>query len=220
MMDSREDYRQAGFLRALGFGSYPAVVVVDAVSAYVEPESPMYLDSGADAIEAMAALIGAARQHDVPVAFTTVVFDSVDGADAPLFFKKVPSLRVFVRGSALGAIPDAIAPLKGEAVFEKKYASAFFGTTLATWLALRGVDTVLVAGFSTSGCIRATALDTLQHGYRPMVVREAVADRSGGPHEANLFDLEAKYADVVTLPDAVQYLKQHGAARGAHPSLR
>ena len=214
MVGSRDDYRDAGFLQVLGFGSSPAVVVVDAVSAYVTPGSPLYLASGADAIEAMAELIGVARRHDVPLAFTTVAFDSADGSDAPLFFKKVPSLRVFARGSHLGAIPDAIAPAEGEAVFEKKYASAFFGTTLATWLALRAVDTVLIAGFSTSGCIRATALDTLQHGYRPMVVREAVADRGGGPHEANLFDLEAKYADVVPLAVALEYVEKLRSARG------
>lgn len=203
MADSREDYRQAGFAQTLGFGSAPAVVVVDAVAAYVTEGSPMYLPSGHDAICAMAALLAAARSRGVPVAYTTVVFDSPDGTDAPLFFKKIPSLRVLARGSELGRIPEAIAPAGGEVVFEKKYASAFYGTTFATWLALHRVDTVLIAGFSTSGCIRATAVDALQHGYRPMVVREAVADRGSGLHEANLGDLEAKYADVVSLADAV-----------------
>lgn len=207
MTDLTKDYRDAGFSQQLGFGSAPAVVVIDAVRAYVEPGSPLCLETGPAAVEAMARLLEAARAAAVPVAYTTVAFETPAGEDAPLFFKKIPSLGVLARGSELGEIPPAIAPAAGETVFEKKYASAFFGTLLSTWLALRRVDTVLIAGFSTSGCIRASALDTLQYGYRPIVVREAVADRGTGPHEANLFDLQAKYADVVTLDEAVEYLK-------------
>jgi maleamate amidohydrolase len=155
----------------------------------------------------MSEVLAAAREKGVPVAFTRVEYDSADGTDAPLFFKKVPSLKFLEAGSPLGQIAGRIAPRADETVFAKKYASAFFGTTLATWLANNRVDTVLITGFSTSGCVRASALDTLQHGFRPIVVREACADREGGPHEANLFDLDAKYADVVALSDALEYLR-------------
>jgi len=206
MSDPGADYREAGFSRRLGFGVAPVLLLVDAVRAYLDPPSPLYLETGAAALEAMATLVGTARRHGVPVVYTTVVFDSPEGEDAPLFFRKVPSLRVFAAGSELGTVPEVIAPVRGEIVLTKKYASAFFGTTLATWLAHRRIDTVLIAGFSTSGCIRASALDALQHGFRPIVIRDAVADRNGAVHEANLFDLEAKYADVVGSAEALEYL--------------
>jgi maleamate amidohydrolase len=117
-------------------------------------------------------------------------------------------LKVFERGerSPLAKFALGLAPEPGEIVITKQYASAFFGTTLATTLTSLGVDTLLIAGMSTSGCVRATAVDTVQHGYIPLVVRDAVGDRASGPHEANLFDLQTKYAEVVTLDSVRTYL--------------
>ena len=123
------------------------------------------------------------------------------GRDGGIFFRKLPALRCFEAGAhpELAAFDPALAPAPGETVITKQYASAFFGTTLASTLVDAGVDTLLIAGVSTSGCIRATALDACQHGFIPLVVREAVGDRHPAPHEANLFDLQAKYAEVVHL---------------------
>ncbi|MGH9292846.1 MAG: isochorismatase family protein [Acidimicrobiales bacterium] len=201
------DYDKAGFSRQLGYGKAPVALFVDAVRAYSEPSSPLYLPSAEAALTAMGRLLSQARRHGVPAVFTAVVFDSPEGREAPHFFAKVPSLSVFCQGSALGEMAEQIKPAAGEPVIEKKYASAFFGTTLSSWLAVRRIDTVLICGFSTSGCIRATAVDCLQHGFRPMVVKEAVADRDCAPHDANLFDINAKYGDVVTLEGALGYLE-------------
>jgi nicotinamidase-related amidase len=125
-----------------------------------------------------------------------------DGADGGLFYKKIPSLRVFLEGSPLGAFPPSLQPVDGERVISKQFASAFFATSLAETLSEEGIDTLLITGLSTSGCVRATALDALQSGFAPFVVREACGDRHPAPHEANLFDLQAKYAEVVSEQEA------------------
>jgi nicotinamidase-related amidase len=125
-----------------------------------------------------------------------------DGADGGLFYKKIPSLRVFLEGSPLGAFPPSLQPVDGERVISKQFASAFFATSLAETLSREGIDTLLITGLSTSGCVRATALDALQSGFAPFVVREACGDRHPAPHEANLFDLQAKYAEVVSEQEA------------------
>jgi nicotinamidase-related amidase len=119
------------------------------------------------------------------------------GRDGGLFYQKVPALRAFDAGSPLGVIPAEIAPQPEDVIVTKQYASAFFGTSLASTLAAMKVDTVMIGGFSTSGCVRATTLDALQHGFAPFVVRQACADRDPRPHESNLFDLQAKYAEVI-----------------------
>jgi nicotinamidase-related amidase len=202
--DLHADYRRAGFTNRLGFGRRPALVVVDFCLAYLEPSSPLY--AGAEAArDACAELLGAARAAGVPVLHTRVEFEP-GGANGGLWFRKVTALSCFERGNALAEPPPSLAPRAGETVVTKQYASGFFGTSLASTLVARQVDTVLIAGVSTSGCVRATALDALQHGFVPVVVREAVADRDPRVHNANLFDLEAKYADVVDLGEVTAYL--------------
>ena len=133
--------------------------------------------------------------------------------DAGVFAKKVPSLAILQQGSPLIEVDQRIEPLPGEKVSEKKYASSFFGTSLDIDLRLLGVDTVILAGCTTSGCIRASAIDSLQYGFHTIVVREAVGDRAAGPHEANLFDIDAKYGDVVDLADALDYLRSFAGSR-------
>ncbi|MDI1463100.1 isochorismatase family protein [Catellatospora sp. KI3] len=205
-MELDADYAAAGFARRLGWGRRPALLLVDPVVAYTVEGSPLFLDTGAAAVGAMSALLAAARVAGVPVVLTGVRYADSSCAEAPLFAAKVPVLSVFAAGGPLGEFPAELAPALGEHVVLKHYASAFAGTALAAWLTANGVDTVVVGGFSTSGCVRATAVDALQHGFRPMVVRQACADRDSGPHEANLFDLDAKYADVVDLADALARL--------------
>ena len=137
--------------------------------------------------------------------WTSVRYADESVAEAPLFAAKVPALKVFADGSPLGGITPPLAPAPGELVVVKHYASAFAGTSLAAWLTSNGVDTLGIGGFSMSGCVRASPLDALQNGFRPLVVREACADRDSGQHESNLFDLNAKHADVITLAEAARW---------------
>lgn len=196
----------SNFARRVGWGSSPAVVVVDLVRAYVEPDGPFFLDGAQDGVlAATAELVGTAREHGVPVIWTVVHY-AADLADAGFFAVKVPALACFAEGAEGGWGELALAPARDDAVLTKQHASAFVGTSLAATLRARGVDTVVVAGVSTSGCVRATATDALAAGFRPVVVDEACGDRSAALHENNLADLDAKYADVVGLAEALQHL--------------
>jgi maleamate amidohydrolase len=192
--------------RTLEPGAKPALLIVDFVRAYLVPGSPLY--AGVEPARAAAErLLGLARSAGIPVMHTNVVYEP-GGADGGVFFRKLPALASFERGRhpELAAFAEGLEPRPGERVFSKQYASAFFGTGLAEALRALAVDTVLIAGVSTSGCVRATAVDACQHGFVPLVVREAVGDRHPAPHEANLFDLQAKYAEVIGLAEAEAYL--------------
>jgi maleamate amidohydrolase len=190
----------------LPFGKRPALLIVDFVVAYLDPASPLYAGVE-DALASNERLLAAARKAQIPVLFTNVVY-SPGGADGGVFYRKVPALRLFDRGSPMGAFPESLQPVEGELVISKQYASSFFGTHLAATLTAQGVDTLLITGLSTSGCVRATALDACQHGFLPFVVREACGDRHPGPHEANLFDLQAKYAEVISEAQAIAHLEK------------
>jgi maleamate amidohydrolase len=207
MNDLNADYASAGFGRALDWGSAPAVLVIDMVVAYFRPGAELYMGSR-DCLESTVRVVAAARDGGVPVIFTRVAYGP-DGIDGGLFFRKVGALRHFVAGSGsdLGDIVPELQPRPDELVIVKQYASAFFGTALASVLATRGIDTLVLCGVSTSGCIRATAVDAISSGYVPIVVRQAVGDRDPRPHEANLFDLQAKYAEVCDEPEVVAKLR-------------
>jgi maleamate amidohydrolase len=208
--DLGADYQQAGFGGRLPFGRKPALVIVDFVRAYIEPGSPLYANC-APAFESAKRVLAGARAAGIPVIFTGVEYEP-GGINGGIFFRKVGALRVFERGSRLGEYCDGLEPRAGEWLLLKQYASAFFGTTLAPTLTAQGVDTVIITGVSTSGCVRATALDACQHGFIPYVVRDAVGDRDPRPHEANLFDLQAKYAEVVTEAAILALMKGAAAA--------
>lgn len=190
-------------------GLSPALLIVDVVMAYLDPASPLYAGVEA-ALASNVRLAAAARAAGVPVVFTNVVYQA-GGADGGLFYRKIPALKAFDAGSPLGAFPPALQPLAHEIVVSKQYASAFFGTSLASTLNAMRVDTLLVTGFSTSGCVRASALDALQHGFVPLVVADACGDRHPDPHRANLFDLQAKYAEVVDEAAAMALLSSRQA---------
>jgi maleamate amidohydrolase len=194
MSDLEANYAGA-FDGRLSPGERCALVIVDVVMAYLDPASPLYA-AAEDALASNRRLLAAARASGTPVVFTNVEYQA-GGVDGGYFYRKVPALKAFLKGSPMGAFPPSLQPGAADVVVTKQYASAFFGTSLAATLRSIGVDTVLVTGFSTSGCVRATALDALQHGFIPIVVRDACADRHPAPHEANLFDLQAKYAEVV-----------------------
>lgn len=182
-------------------GQRPALLIVDVVVAYLTQGSPLFMDTAAAAKDSNRRLADAARAASVPVIFTNVQYKP-DGSDGGVFYRKVPVLEVFNEGSPLGAFPGDLSPQPGERVFTKQYPSAFFATGLAEALHAEKIDTLLITGYSTSGCVRASALDAMQYGFVPLVVREACADRHTGPHEANLFDLQAKYAEVISEAEA------------------
>lgn len=194
-----------GFAGELQPGNRPVVVAVDLMRAYFEPGSPLCLPSK-DCLTSAARVLAAARRTGVPVVHTRVEY-AADGSDGGVFVRKVGALRHLYGGGPLSELMPEVAPVEGELVITKQYASAFFGTSLASTLVARGVDTMVIVGVSTSGCIRATAVDAVQHGFVPLVVRDAVADRTAETHEANLFDLQAKYAEVVEEKTAVDYLE-------------
>lgn len=200
------NYARGGFGKTLSPGNRPALLVIDFVRAYLVKDSPLY--AGVEQARAdCEVLLRAARAAGIPVVHTNVVYQP-GGRDGGVFFRKVPALGCFEAGAhpELAAFAEGLEPIAGETVISKQYASAFFATSLASTLTALGVDTVLIAGLSTSGCVRASAVDCCQHGFIPVVVREAVGDRAPGPHEANLFDLQAKYAEVAALADVLAYL--------------
>jgi maleamate amidohydrolase len=194
----------AAFAGQLPFGKRPALIVIDFVVAYLDPASPLY--AGVEsAFASVQRVLAAARAAAIPVIHTTVEYRP-DGVDGGVFYRKIPALKVFEAGNPLGRFPPELQPLPSELLIVKRYASAFFATHLASTLTALGVDTLLITGVSTSGCVRATALDTCQHGFLPFVVRDACGDRHPAPHEANLFDLQAKYAEVIGEAQAIALL--------------
>jgi nicotinamidase-related amidase len=198
------DYDDAAFGASVGLGDRPALLVVDLINAFTDPETDLGSDV-TDVLEQTARLLAAFREHDLPRYFTTVAFEESYG-DAGRFIEKVPALRELKLGTEAVEVDDRVAPEGDERVVLKKYASAFFGTDLQTELTTNGVDTLVITGVTTSGCVRATAVDSLQHGYRTVVPADAVGDRAEGPHRANLFDIDAKYGDVVATDAVLEHL--------------
>jgi maleamate amidohydrolase len=210
MTISREQNYVGVFDGKVGFGSRPALIVIDFTLAYTTPGAALFAEGVVRAVQDTIPLLAAARAAGVPVIHTRVEYHP-SGADGGWFVRKVPTLRKMVAGEKLAQIDPNVAPLPEEVVLVKQYPSPFFGTPLAPMLAALGVDTLILAGCSTSGCIRAGALDGVQHGYRVIVPRECVGDRHDGPHEANLFDINAKYGDVVSRDEVITYLSRFPA---------
>lgn len=198
-----ENYARA-YQGRLGFGRHPVLLIVDMVQAYFDPSCPLYAEVEAE-LATTIKLIDAARHASVPVIYTNVVYHE-SGMNGGLFYKKAPVLECFRAGNPLGDWPLGIAPLDNELVISKQYPSAFFGTSLAATLTAASIDSVIICGVTTSGCIRATCVDTVSNGFIPLIVEDACGDRHLAPHEANLFDMNAKYADVVNSQDVLRYL--------------
>ncbi|MGH3090870.1 MAG: isochorismatase family protein [Gaiellaceae bacterium] len=203
--------RLEGFHGRAGLGTRPAVLVVDMSVGFTNPDSPLACDLE-EVVVAIERLLRVGRAAGLPVIYTTVAYDEGGKQAAAAFIDKVPALLTLEAGTGWVEIDPRIAPQADEPVLTKLFASAFFGTTLASLLVAAGCDSVIVTGASTSGCVRATVVDALQHGYRPLVPREAVGDRNPEAHEASLYDIDAKYGDVVSLDEAVDYLEELAAA--------
>ena len=207
-----EGMRFEGFgKRGGGIGRRPALVIVDMNYGFTDPKSPLVCELD-DTIDAIRRLLDVMRRAELPVVFTTVSFGEGDKVTAKAFIDKVPVLLTLAAGTRWVEIDDRIAPREDEVVLNKLFASAFFGTALSSLLASHGCDSVIVTGASTSGCVRATAVDALQHGYRPVVPREAVGDRNPAAHDASLYDIDLKYGDVVSLDECIEALEELAAA--------
>jgi maleamate amidohydrolase len=211
--EARRVYERARLGGSVRMGSRPAVLVVDFSCGFTDPACPLGSDLSAE-VEATRRLLDAAREKGMPVIFTTIGFEP-SLKDGGLWLQKVPSLGELQLGGRWVEIDPRLDPRPEETVVVKKGASAFFGTNLASILISQRIDSVILCGATTSGCIRATAIDLLQYGFPTMVPRECVGDRARAPHEANLFDIQAKYADVVSLEEALAYLESVPAAVGA-----
>jgi maleamate amidohydrolase len=207
MSETREANYSGVFDTATGYGRCPAVLVIDFIKAYTSPDAPFFGQGVVDAVEQSVTLLDAARNTGVPVIYTKVLYHP-SGVDGGLFVKKVPALRMLVEGEPLAEIDPKIPPAPEDLVIVKNYPSPFFGTSLNSTLMGLGIDTLILLGCSTSGCVRAAAIDAIQYGYRVIVPRECVGDRHDGPHDANLFDINAKYGDVVEKAEVIGYLEK------------
>ena len=208
--DLEANYAKA-FGRRVGFGDKLALIVIDMVQAYFDPSCDLYMGSDASLASTLR-VRAAARAAGVPVILTNVVYHPM-ALDGGRFFEKSKPLRYFLQGNPMGGWPAGLAPEPDELVISKQYPSAFFGTSLASTLTAMGIDGVLLTGVSTSGCVRATCVDAMSHGFRTTVVSDACGDRHAAPHEANLFDMNAKYADVVGEAEVVEHLRKLAAAK-------
>ncbi|UKJ77606.1 isochorismatase family protein [Azospirillum brasilense] len=188
-------YERQGFGRSLGIQGQIGLLIVDFVNGFADPA---VFGGGniAPAIARTAQVLEKARQRGWFVAHSRIVYAD-DGSDGNVFSIKVPGMQTLTEHAAISAIVPELTPVPGELVVRKTVPSAFFGTGLAPWLTQRGVETLLIAGATTSGCVRASVVDAMCHGFRPVVMADCVGDRALAPHEANLFDIGQKYGDVV-----------------------
>ena len=203
--DLTANYKKA-YDNRLGFGAHPALILVDFVQAYFEENCALYAGVE-DALASALRVRESARTAGIPVIYTNVIYQE-SGADGGVFFRKAQVLKNFIAGNPMGDWPSGLQPADEELVISKQYPSAFFGTSLASTLHVMGVDTLIITGVTTSGCVRATCVDAMSHGFIPIVVADACGDRHAAPHEANLFDMNAKYADVVGESETIEYLQQ------------
>lgn len=212
--DLTADYAAAGFGGALQPGTSPALLLIDFAHAYFDPASPLFANVESVRINA-ARLVSAAHAAKVPTIFTRVEYVADDPAhDGGVFYRKLPALSCFDRGNPLGDFTPELTPGETDQIVTKQYPSAFFGTSLADKLRAQGIDTCVITGLSTSGCVRATALDALCHGFIPLVVEDACGDRDARVHDANIFDLRAKYAEIVGTDAMIAYFASLASPTG------
>lgn len=204
-----EFFAQRGFGQRIGFGERPALVIIDMLKAFTDEKAMLGANLDKE-IAAIVPLLAAAHDRGVPVIFSTVRYDDADLKDAGIWALKQKGVTTLTADGDGWEVDPRLDFRKTDTLLFKKYASCFFGTDLVPRLLAHRVDTVVITGCTTSGCVRATAVDACQNGFRPMVVREAVGDRSAAAHAQSLFDLDAKYADVVSQPDALAYLERVG----------
>ena len=204
-----ENYARAGYHAAQTWGRRPALILIDFAQAYFQPNSPLFGGEGCRTALASALRLRAiAHECGLPVVLTEVIYRK-GGVDGGVFFRKAPVLSCFVAGSATQRYAEGLTPREDELIVAKQYPSAFFGTSLAATLTSAGVDTLVITGVTTSGCVRATCVDSMSSGFITIVAREGVGDRDPRPHDANLYDMNAKYADVAPETRVSEYFRSN-----------
>lgn len=203
--DKKTVYERAGMDNQVGYGSDPALLVVDLQTGFTDPENPLGGDL-TEVVERTNRLVDGAHDGGVPVVFTRIVTKHEDARDLGVWGEKIPSLSTLREGGEWIDIDPRLPVGEDDHVLDKRQASAYHETELDSMLNYLDIDTVVLAGCTTSGCIRATAVDACSHGYYTVVPEEAVGDRALEPHEANLFDINAKYADLRPVEEVVDYL--------------
>lgn len=208
MSSSKSDeefFRERGFGQKLGFGQRPALVVVDLICGFTDPDMPLGANLDAQ-VEVSNTLLAACRKANAPIFFTTTSYDDASLKDGGIWTFKQKGAATLRSGTKAVEVDPRLQRQPTDSLLVKKYASCFFGTDLVSRLVAHGIDTIVITGCTTSGCVRATAVDAVQYGIRPMVVREGVGDRSMAAHEQSLFDLQQKYCDVISAAEALEYL--------------
>lgn len=198
-----EFFIKRGFGGEIGFGERPAILVVDIMRAFTDQNMPLGADLSSQ-IEHINSLLDAADAAKIPTFFSIVCYEEADCRDAGVWGRKMSGLFDLTSGSSAVELDPRLRRRSNASVFNKKYASCFFGTDLASRLQARRIDTVIITGCTTSGCVRASTVDAVQYGFLPIVVKEAVGDRSQAAHEQALFDIQAKYGDIKSLNEIVQ----------------
>jgi maleamate amidohydrolase len=191
------------FANSLGIGERPALILIDFVQAYFDEACPLYADVE-EALESALRIRNAARDENIPIFYTNVIYEK-DGKNGGAFFKKVPVLSNFIIGSPMAEWPASLDVRPDEKIISKQFPSAFFRTSLLSNLTTLNIDTLIITGLTTSGCVRATCVDAISYGFRPIVIEDACGDRHHAPHEASLFDMNAKYGDVVSEKEVMHY---------------
>ncbi len=197
------------FGNSLAFGNYPALLVVDLIEGFVAEDAPFYTPGIKATCQKVQILMNAFREHSLPIVHTTVEYQE-NGLDGGIFVEKIPALRKLVKGSRWTQFPDQVAPDSRGNIVSKRYASAFFGTHLAASLTAQRVDSLVIVGVSTSGCVRASAVDALQYGYRTVVVADCVIDVDQEAHRLNLRDIQRKYGEVLNSEQVLEMIKSLG----------
>lgn len=211
MMSNEDDVNAADNYKGvwgnrIGFGRKAALLSIDFMQGYTTEGAPLYAPGVVEAVGRAQSVLQAAREAGALIVHTNIRYQPGHFLDGGIWVQKAPVMKDMVEGNPLAEFCNEVRPLDSELVISKQYASAFFGTSLAATLTAQGIDTLVLAGCSTSGCIRATAVDGVQHGFRVMVLRDCVGDRHSAPHEANLFDIDSKYGDVISSEEYLHYL--------------
>ncbi|WP_062268291.1 N-carbamoylsarcosine amidohydrolase [Endozoicomonas arenosclerae] len=208
MADSASSNYEGVWGNRIGFGKSAALILVDFMEAYTTPGAPLYAPDVVEAVSRAGKILESARLAGARIIHTNIRYQPDTFQDGGIWVKKAPVMKDMVEGNPLAEFCQEVMPLTSELVISKQYPSSFFGTSLATTLHSQAIDTIVLMGCSTSGCIRATAVDGVQHGFRVMVLRDCVGDRHRDPHDANLFDIDSKYGDVISSKEYLSYLQE------------
>lgn len=212
--DELEFFSKRGFGGEIGFGERPALLVVDMMRAFTDPDMPLGSDLS-EQIDHINRLLDVAEEAQMPTFFSIVCYEEADCRDAGVWGRKMSGLFDLTAGSAAVELDPRLRRRANASVFNKKYASCFFGTDLVSRLQARRVDTLIITGCTTGGCVRASAVDAVQYGFLPIVVKEAVGDRSAAAHAQALFDIQAKYGDVKSLDETLEKINSRSVSLGS-----